>query len=176
MKTMNTICAEMEPKLAEMLFNPEAVQAGVKEHVESHIGACEGCRTEFDSLRRTIATLDAWPAPEPNPYFMTRFDARLREEKNAPRASWPSRVFARVKARWTYGPQMQARPLAAMALTLCVLVGGGSYLNYYWEQPPAQPHQTDAAVVQDLQTLDSNSQLLDQLESIDQQDNGQAQE
>lgn len=168
METTNTICAGMEPKLAEMLFNQAAAPARVKEHVDT----CEGCRAEFDALRRTMATLDAWSAPEPNPYFMTRFEARLREEKNAPRAGW----LQRMKTRWLYGPQMQARPLAAMALTLCVLVGGGSYLNYYWEQPPVQPHQTNAYVVQDLQTLDSNAQLLDQLESIDQPDNGQAQE
>jgi len=107
--------------------------------------------------------MDAWTAPDPNPYFMTRFEARLREEKNAPPASW----LERLKARWLYGPRMQARPLAAMALTVCVLVGGGAYLNSYWGQPAVPAHPaTDAAVVHDLQTLDNNAQLLDQLEAI----------
>jgi hypothetical protein len=49
-----------------------------------------------------------------------------------------------------------------------VLVSGGAYLGLNdWEQPVAQPAQ--AAVVHDLQTLDNNAQLLDQLESLSDQ-------
>jgi hypothetical protein len=163
------MCAEMETKLADLLLDPEAVPTVVKAHVD----ACEGCREELAALRATMNVMDAWQAPEPNPYFMTRFDARFREEKSAPRAGW----FERLRDRWLFSPQqLHARPLAAMALTVAVLVGGGAYLNSYWEQPPAPTPQT--AVLQDLQTLDSNAQLLDQLESIsaDPQDNGPAQD
>lgn len=166
------MCAGMEAKLAELLLDPAAAPAKVKTHVE----ACEGCRAELDALRGTMTAMDAWTAPEPNPYFMTRFEARLREEKNAPPASW----LERMKARWIYGPRMQARPLAAMALTVCVLVGGGAYLNSYWGQPAVPAHPAaDAAVVHDLQVMDNNAQLLDQLEAIsnnDQPDNSQTQE
>jgi hypothetical protein len=52
-----------------------------------------------------------------------------------------------------------------MALTVMLLVGGGAYLGVTdWDQPtvPAK----DAAVVHDLQTLDSNAQLLDQMEAM----------
>ena len=163
------MCAEMETKLADMLLDPESAPAAVKAHVD----ACEGCREELAVLRATMVAMDAWQAPEPNPYFMTRFEARFREAKNAPRAGW----LERLRDRWLLSPQqLHARPLAAMALTVAVLVGGGAYLNSYWEQPPTPTPQT--AVVQDLQTLDSNAQLLDQLESIsatDQQDNAPAQ-
>ena len=31
-----------------------------------------------------MALIDAWEAPEPNPYFMTRLNARLNEERQAP--------------------------------------------------------------------------------------------
>jgi hypothetical protein len=52
-----------------------------------------------------------------------------------------------------------------MALTVVLLVGGGTYLGITdWDQtatPPGQP-----AVVHDLQTLDSNAQLLDQMEAL----------
>jgi hypothetical protein len=165
------MCAGMETKLAELLLDPAAVPAKVKDHVE----ACEGCRAELDTLRSTMGVMDAWTAPEPSPYFMTRFEARLREEKAAPQGSW----LERLKTSWLLGPRMQARPLAALALTICVLVGGGAYLNSYWGQPesPTRP-ATAAAVVHDLQTLDSNAQLLDQLEAIsnNQPDNGQTQE
>ena len=56
------------------------------------------------------------------------------------------------------------RPVAAMAVTMMLLLGGGTYLDIYWQAPPMAPQQ--AAVVHDLQILDNNAQLLDQLETI----------
>lgn len=157
MKTMNK-CTAMEAKLADMLFDPEAAPAKVK----THVADCESCRKELDDLRATMGLMDAWTAPEPSPYFMTRLGALMREEREAPRQSW----LQRLRARYSYGPQMHARPLAAMALTVMLLVGGGAYLgvtNVEKTQPLPQPN---AAVVHDLQTLDSNAQVLDQLEAI----------
>ena len=56
------------------------------------------------------------------------------------------------------------RPMAAMALTVVLLLGGGAYLGLSdWMQPP---HSDDAAVVHDLQTLDNNAQVLDTLEAL----------
>jgi hypothetical protein len=164
MEQNNKMCADMETKLAEMLLDPEMAPAAVKEHV----GACDGCRSELEELRATMTALDAWEAPAPNPYFMTRFEARLREEKQRAPAGW----LERLKARLELSPQTHARPLAAMALTMCLLLGGGAYLNVYWQAPLAAPPET--AVVHDLQTLDNNAQLLDQLEniSVDQGDQG----
>ncbi len=160
MKRNTNICAGMETKLADLLLEPERVPATVK----AHVAACDGCRGELEELRATMSAMDAWEAIEPNPYFMTRFQARLREEKQAAPAHWPARVLARLRARMFLGPQMHMRPVAAMALTVMLLVGGGTYLDFYWEAPPAVPQQT--AVVHDLQTLDNNAQLLDKLESI----------
>jgi hypothetical protein len=156
MKTLNK-CPEMETKLAELLLDPDSASAKVK----THVAECDSCRAELEELRATMGLLDGWVAPEPSPYFLTRLDARMREERQAPPASW----LERLRARLTYGPPMHARPLAAMALTLMLLLGGGTYLGVTnWEQPPAP--QGDAAVVHDLQTLENNAQLLDQLESI----------
>ena len=150
------MCAGMETKLAELLLEPEAAPATVKAHVES----CDGCRSELEELHATMTALDAWEAPEPNPYFMTRFEARLKEEKQAAPAGW----LERLRTRMAMAPRMHARPLAAMALTVCLLVGGGAYLDVYFEAPSAAPGPT--AVVGDLQTLDNNAQVLDQLEDI----------
>jgi len=150
-------CTGMETKLADLLLAPDAASAKVATHVEG----CDSCTGELEKLRATMALLDTWEAPEPNPYFLTRLDARLREEREAPPAGW----LERLRARFTYGPQMHVRPLAAMALTVVLLLGGGAYLGISnWEQPPAPPGQ--AAVVHDLQTLENNAQLLDQLEAI----------
>jgi hypothetical protein len=60
---------------------------------------------------------------------------------------------------------MHVRPLAAMALAVALLVGGGAYLGVTDADKTAKP-VTDAAVVNDLQTLDNNAQVLDQMESM----------
>lgn len=149
------ICAGMETKLAELLLDPESAPATVKSHVET----CAACRHELDELRATMSVMDAWEAPEPNPYFMTRFEARFREEKARP-TSW----LERLRARIAFGPQMHTRPVAALTLAIVVLLGGGTYLDMYWQKPASQPQQT--AVVHDLQMLDDNSQILDEMDTI----------
>jgi len=166
MKTMNK-CTAMEEKLADLLLDPEAAPAKVK----THVAECESCRKELDELRATMSLMDTWAAPEPSPYFMTRLNARMREEREAPPQGW----FQRLRARIAYGPPMHARPMAAMALTVMLLVGGGAYLgitNVEQVVPKASP---EAAVVHDLQTLDSNAQVLDQLETISTPDTQDAQ-
>lgn len=143
--------------LLDLLFDPDSVPLKVREHVEQ----CASCSAELGELKATIALLDTWEGPEPSPYFMTRLDARMREERQAA----PAGLFARLRARLAYGPSMHVRPLAAMALTVMLLVGGGAYLNVtQWDQPVAP--QGQAAVVGDLQVLDNNAQLLDQMEAM----------
>jgi hypothetical protein len=147
----------MDTKLAELLLDPDRAPARTKAHVD----ACEHCRAELAELRATMALLDTWEGPEPSPYFVTRLDARMREQRAAEPAGW----FARLRARFVYGPRTHVRPLAAIAFTVMLLVGGGTYLGVTdWDQTANPPGQ--AAVVHDLQTLDSNAQLLDQLESL----------
>jgi anti-sigma factor RsiW len=147
----------MNAKLAEMLLEPASAPARVRKHVAE----CDACRKELDELQATMALLDGWKAPEPSPYFFTRFNARLEEARAAQPAGW----LARLRAGLMYGPQPHMRPLAAMALTAVLLVGGGTYLGVSnWMQPSHPPNE--AAVVHDLQTLDNNAQLLDTLETL----------
>ncbi|HEU5458446.1 MAG TPA: hypothetical protein VFU68_07490 [Terracidiphilus sp.] len=152
-----TPCVGMEAKLAELLLDEATAPAAVK----THVAECAGCRTELDALRATMTLMDAWEAPEPGAYFMTRMNARLEEAYRAPREGW----FARLRDRVVFGPAMHVKPLAAMALTALLLVGGGAYLDMTNWVKPAQANG-QAAVVHDLQTLENNAQLLDQLESI----------
>lgn len=154
-------CDAMDEMLADLLLDP----AAAPENVTLHVAECPSCRTQLEELRATMALMDSWEVPEPNPYFMTRFQARMNEERAAGPASWPARMMARLRDRMLLGPQLHARPLAAMVLTGVLMLGGGAYLGITnWEQPQAP--SKEAAVVHDLQTLDSNAQLLDQLESI----------
>ena len=160
---MKPNCTGMDAKLASLLLDPDAAPAKVRTHVDG----CDRCRAELAELRATMALLDTWEGPEPSPYFLTRLDARLSEEREAEPAGW----LARLRARFVYGPGTHVRPLAAMALTLVLLLGGGAYLGITdWDQPTSPPGQ--AAVVHDLQTLDSNAQLLDQLEALSSNQNG----
>jgi hypothetical protein len=159
MKNLTTSCRNMEAELANLLLEPESASAGIRDHVAK----CEGCRGELESLKATMGLMDAWEAPEPNPFFFTRLNARMREEREAEPAGWLSRV----RDRFTYGPRMHrihARPLAAMALTLMLLLGGGTYLSVSKLMQP--PQQASDAVVHDLQTLDNNAQVLDTLEDL----------
>jgi anti-sigma factor RsiW len=147
----------MESKLADLLLDPERVPA----KVQAHVDACESCRAELAELRATMSLLDAWESPEPSPYFLSKLDARMREERATAPASW----LERLRARLAYGPSMHVRPLAAMALAVVLLLGGGTYLGISDGERPAAP-PVQAAVVHDLQTLDNNAQLLEQLDSI----------
>jgi len=150
-------CTGMDKKLANLLLDP----ASAPDKVHAHLAGCDCCRRELEELRATMNLMDAWQMPEPNPYFLTRLEARLREAREVEPAGW----FGRMRARFAYGPATHVRPLAAMAMTVILLVGGGAYLDLTnWEKPTAPVVQ--AAVVHDLQTMDNNAQLLDQLESL----------
>jgi hypothetical protein len=167
MNRMKQNCAGMDSKLADLLLDSHAAPA----KVQAHVAECEECSGELDKLKATMDLLDAWQAPEPNPYFLTRFEARLREEREAAPAGWLARRFARLRAGMGYGPGLHVRPLAAMALTVLLLVGGGAYLDLTDWNKPAQP-SGQAYVVHDLQIMDNNAQLLDQMEALSTNGNG----
>jgi hypothetical protein len=162
----NSNCTGIRDKMAMLLLgSPVLDLASAPEKVRAHIAGCEDCSRELDELRATMALLDRWEGPEPSPYFLTRLGARLREERVAEPVGWLAGWFRGLRARMVYGNGAHVRPLAAMALTVMLLLGGGTYLGISdWEQPLAAPGH--AAVVHDLQTMDNNAQLLDQLEAL----------
>ncbi len=167
MKQMKANCKGMGSKLADLLLEP--VSASVK--VRAHVAECKRCQGELAELKAAMGALDAWQAPEPSPYFTTRLNARMREEREAEPAGWLGSRIAWLRAGFAYGPRSHLRPLSALALTCVLLVGGGAYLGVTdWNQPPQQPSQ--AAVVHDLQTLANNAQVLNQLEALSSNDNG----
>jgi hypothetical protein len=59
-----------------------------------------------------------------------------------------------------------------MALTAALLVGGGAYLGVTDWMQPAQTSNSGAAVVHDLQILESNAQVLDQVEALSSNQSG----
>jgi hypothetical protein len=150
-------CKGREAALSGLLLDPQSASA----EVLTHLDGCQGCRRELEELRAAMGLMEAWTAPEPSPYFFTRLNARLREERQAAPLGW----FARLRAGFVYGPRTHARPLVAMALTVALLLGGSAYLGLSnWMQPA--PQSENEAVVHDLQTLDNNAQVLDTLEQL----------
>jgi hypothetical protein len=93
-------------------------------------------------LRRTMALLDEWQAPEPSPYFDVRLQARLREE-SAKQQRW----FAWLR-----------RPAMAVSMAI-VLVAGVSVFWIEQYRQPVQPVVVGSAV-SDLQVLDKNHDML----------------
>ncbi len=146
-----------QAQIAELLLDPAAAAPSAREHVAS----CAECGRELSELQATMLAMDAWEAPEPTPYFDTRLAARLREEKANP----PATVWERMRARLLYGSSLQFRPIAAGALALLLMIGGGTAV---WVQHGAQPPTPqESATVQDLQLLDGNAQVYQQLNSLD---------
>jgi hypothetical protein len=154
-KSTNTHLAQAE--LADLLLDPAAVSPAAREH----IAACAECSKELRDLETTMLALDGWEAPEPSPYFDTRLAARLREEQAKPPAGW----WERVRARLRYGSNMHLRPVAAGALALLLMMGGGT--AFWLQQSSPRPIPQESATVHDLQLLDGNAQVYQQLNSLD---------
>jgi hypothetical protein len=163
------ICRKLETEfknaLPDLLLDPERVPAAVRAHVEQ----CVDCSKELKSLEATMLALDAWESVEPSPFFDARMAARMREE----RAAEPAGFLERLKARLQFGSNLQLRPLAAGALALLMLIGGGTYAGFVSFLPGA-PAAATSATVKDLQSLDENAQVFQQMNSLDEPDNGSA--
>jgi hypothetical protein len=143
--------------LADLLLDPATATPAAREHV----AACAGCSKELSELQATMLAMDAWEAPEATPYFDTRLAARLREEKENP----PASLWERMRTRLLYGSNLEFRPIAAGALALLLMLGGGTAI---WVQHgAAPPTPQESATVHDLQLLDGNAQVYQQLNSLD---------
>ena len=103
-----------------------------------------------------MAMMDEWTAPEPTPYFDTRLQARLREERAVKSASW---------LEWL------RRPVAVMVATVLVVAGGvliqrgGSVYDLGNGKAPTVAAKGTA--VGDLQFLDENAKVLDDFDALD---------
>jgi anti-sigma factor RsiW len=137
----------------------EALEGAVPADLQAHMESCAGCAARLAELRRTMAVLDEWKAPEVSPYFDSRLQARLREEQQTASRGW----FA-----W-----LGLKPAAAALAVL--LVVGVSLLNIGqqpgdvgYNPPPQNVVVASDSAVSDLETLDANEELLADFELLDQ--------
>lgn len=138
-------------EIREHLFDLMAGE-GVAPEVKAHFSACPACASELDSMNKTMALLDEWKAPEDtSPYFMTRLRARVREEaRKEVSTGWLA---------WFRKPAI-AVSMAALFLVSISLMNGGS-------DNPQPPRAMTVSATNDVQYLDKNSDVLQNLELLD---------
>ena len=140
-------CTEYREQLFDVVTGEAAPE------VTAHFTSCRDCAAELESMRKTMALLDEWKAPEDtSPYFMTRLMARVRDEAES---SLPARGWM----TWFRKPAF-ALGFAAVLIAGVALFRPSGVVN----PPPVQAH---SCAVSDLQFLDKNEDVLQNLEVLD---------
>jgi len=141
-------------EIREMMLD---VAAGVGEAspvMTEHMRSCPACVSKLEDMRKTMALLDEWQAPEPSPYFETRLQARLREEAAQPRAAW---------LHWLRAPVL------AISFALMMVVAGG--ITFFSSKSSTPPNAIVTAppgtAVGDLQQLDKNHDVYADFDVLD---------
>jgi hypothetical protein len=147
-------CKDVRENLIELLAEGSPSSGhGADPEVAAHVRQCAACAGELDSLRRTMALLDEWEAPEPSPYFLTRLRAHVKEERE--KAPARSSVFGWMR-----------RPAMAVSLATMLVAGGLIYRFGIIETPPPGPPEPGTPVA-DVEMLDKNHDVLVNTDLID---------
>ena len=146
-------CKHCHRQFANLLLDPAA--GAHTRAARQHLAVCSTCSAELDQLRRSMALLDEWSAPEPSPYFDIRLKARLRESA----AAQPAGLWERLRASLRYSYNLHLRPVVAVATLVVLSVGGFSSYTAISNRSVPQASST----VQELQTLDRNEQTINQM-------------
>ncbi len=142
-------------EIHEMMPDLAAGLSAATPEVNQHLQGCNDCQAKLNAFRQTMALLDQWQAPEPSPYFDTRLQARLREEKARQPVGW-----------WHW----LRRPALAGALALVAVVGVTIFERGGIAPPPQGPTTiaaTPGTAVGDLQALDKNDDLYANFDELD---------
>ncbi len=152
-------CAKIQEQMLDQM-NAASASPDLSALMASHMNGCAECTKLWQAMQASSAALDEWTAPEPSPYFNTRFQARLAEVKRE--QSQPSGVMARLIQSFRHSFW---RPAAAAVMALAIAIGIGIY-----ERPTAQVQPVQAQVspaVNDLQKLDKNEDMYADFEMLD---------
>ena len=129
-------CNDVRENLIELLTDGPA-----DPQVTAHVRECSACTEELGSMRKTMALLDEWEAPEPSPYFLTRLRAHVKEE----RQKAPVTMFGWLR-----------RPILAVSLAAVLAAGGVVYRLTVGAPPPQEANNA----VTDIESLDKNHDLI----------------
>jgi len=144
-------CHDIYELMPDLAAGFDAVTPEVSEHLK----ACAGCAGKLEELRRTMALLDEWQAPEPSPYFDVRLMARVREARAKP-SGW---------LYWLRKPALAVSLAVLMVMSITLFrtdagLNGGGESGTVAMAPPG-------TAVGDLQALDKNGELYSDFELLD---------
>src|SRR5579864_6078601 len=124
-------CEEIRERLLDLAGPATLMPAEMDLHFEQ----CAVCAAERNALLRTWTMLDEWKSPEPSPYFDSRLQARLREEKAAPQRSG---ILSWLGVRWQ--PALAGTLALAMVIAVAIFrVTGSQQSQVIVEQSPPSP-------------------------------------
>lgn len=144
-------------KIREQMIDLITAEGAVAPEMQLHLDSCPVCSAELESMKQTMLLLDEWQAPEASPFFDTRLQALLREEKEkaAEKHSWVLDWFR--------------KPVLAAAAAVALVVGAGVYAgvqNSHQVVDPAVIAAQDPAI-HDLQTLDKDQDVINNFAALD---------
>jgi len=150
-------------EIREMMPDVASGLMGMTPEASAHLAGCSACTGKMEELRKTMALLDEWQAPEPSPYFDVRLQARLREEMARPQAGW---------LVWFRRPMLAAAlsVLMAIGVGLFFAEGGGRYLHRDDEVAAVESQGQSAepgTAVSDLQSLEKDHDLYSDFDLLD---------
>ena len=152
-------CKKFQDDLMELILTPGSTP-GIA--TAAHMNVCPPCAEEYVAFQNTFNLLDAWKAPAPTAYFDQKLAVQVREEQAAPRMNW----FEALSTRLRLNTGRNFRPAMVGALSLALVVGGGSVAMINPLHGPVQA----SATVRDLQLLDRNEQAFQQMDELQQED------
>lgn len=146
-------------EIREQMFDLMTGESAPAPEVQTHLDGCAGCSAELASMKQTMSLLDEWQAPEPSPFFDTRMQALLREEK-AKAAQKQSSIFDWFR-----------KPVLTAAAAVALVVGAGVYAGLETIHRPAHPDIAAAQdpAIHDLQVLDKDQDVIDNFAALDDQ-------
>ena len=159
-------CNQIRELLPDLAAGMDA--GTMQPEAEKHIASCNDCATHLRDMQKTMALLDEWQAPEPSPYFDSRLQARVSEERREEmarpavgRLNWFS---------WLQRPAW-AMSLAAVLFAGALVAGGKSYISQpdtIATKPPSLGLPVEpGTAVGDLQALDRNDELYADFDMLD---------
>ena len=142
-------------EIKDLMLDVAAGAGEASPELNAHLHGCTACTDKLADMRKTMALLDEWQAPELSPYFDTKLMARVREERAKPE-----------KAAWLSWFRL---PALAGALALVLMVAGGIHWFPQIAPPPsiAQAPAPPGSAVGDLQALDKNEDLYANFDLLD---------
>ena len=145
-------------EIREQMFDLMTAEAPLAAEVQKHLNGCRECSAELVSMKQTMTLLDEWQAPEPTPFFDTRLQALLREEK------------AKAATKRSWGLDWFRKPVIAAAAALALVIGGGVYAGLTtWHKTGTTSNDIVASdpAVKDLQTLDKDQDVINNFAALD---------